>query len=94
MALICVCLIVGTPSQVAWADDPLEFAHTAAEIRVAQEGALSLTDPQAAEELPHRDLGRSESEELLKGVFGPLIEAPAGIFDGLQVESSSRATPR
>lgn len=86
LALICVCLIVGTPSQVAWADDPLEFAHTAAEIRVAQEGALSLTDPQAAEELPHRDLGRSESEELLKGVFGPLIEAPAGIFDGLQVE--------
>lgn len=44
------------------------------------------TNPLAAEELPHRDLDRDEALELLRSVFGPALEAPAGIFDELEVE--------
>ena len=44
------------------------------------------TDPEIAEQLPHRDLGRSEALELLQGVFEAQLEAPAGIFDDLEVE--------
>jgi sugar lactone lactonase YvrE len=45
-----------------------------------------LTDPQAAEELPHQDLDRAEALALLVGVFDPLLQAPAGVFDELDVE--------
>ncbi|HVO55609.1 MAG TPA: 6-bladed beta-propeller, partial [Solirubrobacterales bacterium] len=44
------------------------------------------TNPQAAEELPHTDLGREEAIELATGVFEPQLQAPAGIFDELEVE--------
>ena len=44
-----------------------------------------LTDPAAAEQLPHDDLGRPEAAELMEGVFSPLLDMPAGIFDDLQV---------
>jgi sugar lactone lactonase YvrE len=45
-----------------------------------------LTNPQAAEELPHKDLERTEALDLLVGVFDPLLRAPAGVFDELDVE--------
>jgi hypothetical protein len=45
-----------------------------------------LTNPVVAEEEPHKDLGRSEAEELLEGVFGTELSAPAEIFDELHVE--------
>jgi len=45
-----------------------------------------LTDPQAAEELPHSDLDREQALELMQSVFDPLLEAPAGVFDELHVE--------
>jgi len=64
----------------------VEYEHTPAEIRAAEADAPALADLTAAEELPHRDLGRSESEELLEGVFGQLIEAPAGIFGDFHAE--------
>lgn len=45
-----------------------------------------LTDPQAAETLPHRDLERSEALELLQAVFEAQLESPAGPFDELHIE--------
>jgi sugar lactone lactonase YvrE len=45
-----------------------------------------LTNPQAAEELPHQDLDRAEAMDLLVGVFDPLLQAPAGVFNELDVE--------
>src|SRR5215467_35325 len=39
-----------------------------------------LIDPQAAKELPHRDLGRDEASELAESVFGGLLESAAGPF--------------
>lgn len=57
---------------------------------IEAEGAGStqppLTDPEAAESLPHKDLGRDEALELLQGVFEQELQAPAGIFDELEVE--------
>ncbi len=45
------------------------------------------TNPQAAEELPHTELGRGEAEELLTNVFPSALEEPAGIFNGeLEIE--------
>jgi hypothetical protein len=46
-----------------------------------------LTDPQAAAELPHSDLGRSGAEELLQEVFGDGLEGPAAFYDELDVET-------
>ena len=44
------------------------------------------TDPLAAQELPHSDLSRAEAMHLLRAVFNPALEEPAGIFDELHVE--------
>jgi hypothetical protein len=44
------------------------------------------TDPQAAEELPHEDLDRGQAVKLISEVFGPELQAPAGIYDELEVE--------
>lgn len=45
-----------------------------------------ITDPAAAEQLPHSDLDRGEAAELLTSVFGEVLEAPADAFGDLQVE--------
>src|SRR5690242_8694425 len=76
----------GTPEpEPLPADAPLlpspESAGSAETIKVGP-----LTDPAAAEELPHSDLGRAEAEELLTAVFPTALEEPAGIFNGLEVE--------
>ena len=42
------------------------------------------TDPQAAQELPHRDLEPGEALELADQVFGAELENTAGIFDELE----------
>jgi RHS repeat-associated protein len=44
------------------------------------------TDPEAAEELPHRELDREEALELTEGVFGTVLEEPAGIFGDIEAE--------
>jgi hypothetical protein len=56
--------------------------------RAAEGGELigQATDPKAAEELPHRDLGRQEALELTESVFGPQLLATEGIFGGLEVK--------
>ena len=50
------------------------------------EYSVRLADSQAAEELPHRELGREQAIDLMESVFGPVLKAPAGIFDELEVE--------
>ena len=46
-----------------------------------------LTNAEAAEELPHRDLDRSEATALIEGVFEPALESPAGVFADLEAKS-------
>jgi hypothetical protein len=46
---------------------------------------LPSTDAEAAAVLPHRDLDRDEAAALLEGVFDDQLQAPAGIFDDLNV---------
>lgn len=48
----------------------------------------SETNPWAADELPHRGLGREEALELLKEVFASSLQSPAGEFDSLDIERS------
>jgi hypothetical protein len=48
--------------------------------------ASGLTDPQAAENLPHHDLSNDEALKLMQGVFKPALQVPAGPFDDLNVE--------
>jgi tripartite motif-containing protein 71 len=70
---------------------PLEaFVPTAQQSKQALESPTERleeapeTDPQAARDLPHRDLERAEALELAEGVFGAELESPAGIFDELE----------
>ena len=44
------------------------------------------TDLEVAEELPHQDLDREEVLALIQGVFQSQLQAPAGVFDGLEVD--------
>jgi sugar lactone lactonase YvrE len=62
-------------------------AETIAVEQEVRNSAPPLTDPAVAEQLPHDELGRPEAAELMEGVFSPLLEMPAGIFDDLQVRS-------
>jgi sugar lactone lactonase YvrE len=43
--------------------------------------AAPVTDPQAAQQLPHDELDRSEALDLLTSVFGAQVESPAGLLD-------------
>lgn len=91
-ATLLLLLLVGAAS--ALAD---EAGSPAAPVRLSEYGPELLkdagtaalkpaTDGEAAEKLPHRDLGREEAQELLTSVFSEQLEAPAGIFDDLEVE--------
>lgn len=96
LALLCLFLVlVAAGATVAVAGDPEgqpPGPPTAIEMQEglnADNSAIyeaELTDLQAAEELPHEDLDRTEALDLLVGVFNPVLEAPAGIFDELDVE--------
>jgi hypothetical protein len=58
----------------------------AIENEASDESQIQPTNQAAAESLPHRNLTRDEALELLQGVFGAQLQAPAGIFDELEVE--------
>ncbi len=45
-----------------------------------------LTNSEAAEELPHQDLGREEAVELTEAVFDPILEDAVGPVHGFEVE--------
>jgi sugar lactone lactonase YvrE len=51
----------------------------------SQVAALPETNSAAAEALPHDDLGRDEAAQLLHAVFEEPLDAPAGIFEDLDV---------
>jgi streptogramin lyase len=61
-------------------------ADIAAAVESSPPGAVDqeLTDPSAAQGVPLTDLGRAEALDLLTGVFGQQVEAPAGVYDNLQ----------
>lgn len=87
LALLC---IVVAP---AWAEEEGEVpgqTYPLAEIEEAADDNEDLigqlVDPQAAKELPHRDLNRADAEALAESVFGPVLESSAGPFGDLQVE--------
>jgi sugar lactone lactonase YvrE len=93
LALLGLLLAIVTSS--AFADDKAQSASSGPslqEIEAALEGdgpapeVIEPTDPLAAEQLPHNDLGRDEAAELLSSVFAPELEGAAGIFDELEVE--------
>jgi sugar lactone lactonase YvrE len=50
-------------------------------------GFGSQPDTEAAELLPHSDLDREQAAELLQGVYGQELEAPAEFFDELEIEA-------
>jgi sugar lactone lactonase YvrE len=90
-ALLAFALLVGATTAFAeGGEDALDLPSVAQVTDTIASGSQSVPslepDLTAAEELPHEDLGRDEALTLLEGVFAPQLEAPAGIFDGLEVE--------
>jgi hypothetical protein len=71
------------PSYVPTLQDYKEGMNVSPGLRADES---ELTDSEAAEELPHRDLSRAEALELLSDTFGAQLQGPAGIFDELEVE--------
>jgi streptogramin lyase len=93
VALACLLLLVGV--SVALANEPGEAGPPMPTPVELEEGLnvngsaiyeAELTNPEAAEELPHVDLGRGEALELMSAVFNPALQNSAGIFDELDVE--------
>ncbi|HEY2478793.1 MAG TPA: hypothetical protein VGI17_08670, partial [Solirubrobacterales bacterium] len=95
IAVICAGIGLGAGSAVGdetpSAPQPSPGVPTAQQTREALESSSvqsleqgAETDPQVAEELPHRDLGREEALELAEGVFGAELEGPGGIYDELE----------
>lgn len=68
------------------AEATIPFSPAPAEVEEARENVDPLTNPPAADELPHDNLGRAEAANLMQDVFGPLLDMPAGIFDDLHVD--------
>jgi sugar lactone lactonase YvrE len=77
-----------TPSE-SESRPPLPTSQEVGEAIASQNGKSIepvLTDSSAAEALPHQDLNRDEALELMQAVFESELQAPAGVFDELQVE--------
>lgn len=85
-------LLIGIVPAIALADEPspsspeisVDLLQEAADAPSAEQGHL--TDSQAANELPHRDLDREEAVELTEAVFDPILEDAVGPIQGLEVE--------
>jgi len=70
----------------------LVVPDSATELEALTESGLRVvtdppTDPAAAAELPHSDLGRDEAADLLTSVFPSALEEQAGVFNDLEVEA-------
>lgn len=100
LAVACLLVVVGagnaladgpeTPAQEATSFVPGWTSEQAQEeaVQESDPGILAppSTDPEAAEDLPHDDLGRAEASDLLTAVFGEVLDEAIGIFDELEVE--------
>ena len=93
--LLCVCslpmIAAGAEPPQAGGGEPLgpTPAQTRAMLESGKAGSLVAepeTDLQAAQTLPHRDLGRDEALELAEAVFEPEIEGAGGIVASLEPE--------
>jgi len=56
-------------------------AYEALEADDPRRVTIDMTNSEAAAEMPHGDLDREEALDLLRSVFGPMLQAPAGAFD-------------
>lgn len=88
LALLLVCLVAGSAIAEPGSEDSLFSSEQLAQALEQESEPLyqPSTDPEAAEELPHRDLERAEALDLLQSVFGSVLQAPAGMYDELDVE--------
>jgi RHS repeat-associated protein len=95
--LLAVGAAVGLGANTARGDEsaaaPEALGPTAQQTKEALEAAgagrsaePAETDLRAAEELPHRDLGREEALELVEGVFGAQLEEPAGVYSDIEAK--------
>lgn len=91
--LLSVTIFVGATSASAEDQGSQDFglpnsADVTAAIQAGASNSVELpsTNSDAAENLPHKDLGRDEALKLLQGVFEAQLQAPAGMFDELAVE--------
>src|SRR3954469_12551441 len=80
--LACIVFAAVSLPAIALADQPNAEAPLAAD----HNANYPITDPEAAEELPHSELDRSGVVELLEGVFEPILQGAAGPFDDLSPE--------
>jgi sugar lactone lactonase YvrE len=94
LCLAAFVLLAGVIPAVALADEapssssPSELPVSALEEAMASPNTdeTQLTDPQAAEELPHQDLGRDEAVGLTEAVFDPILQSVSGQFQDFEVE--------
>jgi hypothetical protein len=89
--LAALAFVVACMAATASADEPTAtqaepLPASALDGAGGQNALASLTNAQAAEELPHSDLDRTEALTLMEKVFGPVLQSPAGPFDDLHVE--------
>src|SRR5262249_24567293 len=92
LAILSLSFAIG--ASIASADDdvpasPFELSPQDIE-RTLEDPSLRLdesdTNLQAAEELPHEDLGREDALELITSVFSSQLQEPVGIFDELAIQ--------
>jgi streptogramin lyase len=92
LILIGVVLIAAASAPASEAVSQVKGLPTAEGITMAITGEApgsihqARTDPHVAESVPLQDLGRAEAIGLMRGVFEPELQSPAGIFDELHIE--------
>jgi sugar lactone lactonase YvrE len=91
LSLSIVVLIAGITPVFAFADEPglpSELSQGLLEESTDNSAPLEtpITDPRAAEELPHENLGREGAVELTEAVFGLILEDAAGPVQGIKVQ--------
>jgi sugar lactone lactonase YvrE len=93
LGLLVILVTFGSVSALAEVKDPSNLSLPSSDeviqaIEAEESGEISVqpTDAEAAEDLPHQDLGRGEALELLQSVFEVQLEAPAGIFNDLDIQ--------
>jgi hypothetical protein len=87
--VLMVVFVFGVPASALADDSGVGAMSPEAAQKALEEGErveAQLTDPKAAEQLPHRDLERAQVLQLISAVFGTQIEGVAGVFNDLDVD--------
>jgi Bacterial Ig-like domain (group 3) len=85
LAILFACLTASASAEEGTEGQPIP-PSALGQLAQGQGTRPSLTDPQAAEQLPHQDLERAEALNLMEAVFGPVLQSAAGPFDDLHVQ--------